>query len=163
MGEGLGVDCACSRMSRRMYRLYSASSLKRPQRDLSAGMGLFFIQLPQAYWKKSTHGSMVLSIAVRSKLDIGLGVSDCVGLGVAFWAMELMAKNSRRRELRARMRILPRKRELTSRSNIAQGLKPRSLREACGTAEVRENPAVPEGTRDISHSTQHSACGSVVG
>ena len=41
---------ACSRISRRMARLRSSSSLKRPQMAWSSGIGLFRIQVPQAYW-----------------------------------------------------------------------------------------------------------------
>src|SRR6201999_4349464 len=48
----------------------SASSLKRPQRDWSDGIGLFLRQEPQAYSKKSSQGLTVLSIASRSK-DLG--------------------------------------------------------------------------------------------
>src|SRR5579864_1780986 len=65
-------------MSWRMSRLRSCSSSKRPQRAWSGGMGFFAIQPPHEYLKKLTQGSMVLSIAVMSKLGMA-GVA--VGLG----------------------------------------------------------------------------------
>src|SRR5436305_5018544 len=40
---------AFSRMLWRNWRLYSASSLKRPQRAWSEGIGLFLRHVPQAY------------------------------------------------------------------------------------------------------------------
>src|ERR1700693_3734001 len=61
---------AFSRIWCKRERLYSANSLKRPQRDWSAGIGLFFRQVPQAYSKKSWQGSICLSMASRSN-DLG--------------------------------------------------------------------------------------------
>src|SRR2546421_715972 len=67
MGSRCAVGLvASSRMSRSTARLRSASSEKRPHRDWSGGIGFVFTQLPQAYWKKSEHGSAVLSVAPTS-------------------------------------------------------------------------------------------------
>ena len=43
---------------------WSASTSKVEMDDLSSGMTCFLFQDPQAYWKKSVHGSEDLSIAL---------------------------------------------------------------------------------------------------
>src|SRR6202023_4396373 len=57
--------------------------LKLPQRDWSAGMGLFFTQLPQVYWKKSVHGSADGSIELLSKLCGAFGSAGALLEGVS--------------------------------------------------------------------------------
>src|SRR6185437_8384041 len=66
---GLLAESFCSIWCR-IWRLYSANSLNRPQRAWSEGMGLFLRQFPQAYSEKSSQGLTVLSMALRSN-DFG--------------------------------------------------------------------------------------------
>src|SRR5579864_5365514 len=78
-------------MSWRMSRLRSCNSSKRPQRAWSGGMGFFAIQPPHEYLKKSTQGSIVLSMAVMSKLGtagvaVGLGGTGTALFGDGAWA-----------------------------------------------------------------------------
>src|SRR5215469_9684619 len=61
-----------------MFRLLSLSSEKLCQDGRSAGISEFLIQLPQAYWKKSTQGSILLSILPMLKPGPGLAEdADC--------------------------------------------------------------------------------------
>src|SRR5690242_15075961 len=68
-------------MSRSCERFASATLKYTAQLDLSGGMGLFLIQLPQEYWKKSTQGSTVRSIEVTSSTGAGLVGELCADVG----------------------------------------------------------------------------------
>src|SRR6185312_10635201 len=61
-----GAVVSCSRIALSASSFFSLSSWKRPQPDWSAGIGWLFVQPPQAYWKKSSHGAADGSIEPAS-------------------------------------------------------------------------------------------------
>src|SRR5438309_11663355 len=92
---------AFSRIPFSICRLLSSSCEKLGHEDRYAGISEFLIQLPQAYWKKTTQGSTLLSMFTMLNPRLS-------GPEEADWqiARELRAKRSMSSRRNARMRRL---------------------------------------------------------
>src|ERR1700756_4468728 len=93
---------AFSRIPFSICRLLSSSCEKLCHEDRSAGISEFLIQLPQAYWKKSTQGSTLLSMFAM--LNSSLAEPEDVDWQIA---SELRAKRNMSNRRNGRMSKLP--------------------------------------------------------
>ncbi len=84
--EAPGWAAASSTRARTCAQVRSASSLKPPQRDLSAGISFFAYQPPAANLAKSTRGSTVRSIL--SMLKPGSASLAGAGVSAACWRLK---------------------------------------------------------------------------